>query len=107
MPAIEDEPLDPDEWIESVKLKAAQLGEAIDTFRNLDHEMWAEIGQMFTCDEADALVALLEGNFLHDHAESLLLAHAAGDREEEGDRHCEIGQLARDIDEVTAMIGPG
>jgi len=52
-------------------------------FARLDLEMWDDTS--FTCDEADALAALLDSVGANNHAEALREAHATGDWP--GDRH--------------------
>lgn len=51
----------------------------------LSVEVWAEMGEHFTCEESDALVALFDALGLEDHARSLEQYHAQGDHE--GDDH--------------------
>lgn len=59
------------------------LQEVIDGMSEQGADMWQEIGPKFTCQEANALVALLRVLGLPGHADWLERSHADGDYEED------------------------
>lgn len=63
----------------------ADLAAAINGMRGMMPHVWDDIGGMFTCSEADAVVELFRALGLGGHALALEDAHAEGD--EEDDKH--------------------
>lgn len=66
-----------------VMLFAVELAIATDAVRQLQTDLWSEVGGRLSCNEADQLVRLFQALGLHEHARSLAAAHAEHDEPED------------------------